>query len=204
MPTPQAFLFDIGNVLFTFDYPAMLHQLAGRAGGEPLPFEAFDALRDRYETGALSDAEFVDAVRSAVRFDGSAAEFIEIWTGIFTANEPMLSAVERLAARGHPLYLLSNTNGLHLSYLRDAHPAMAHFAGGSYSHEVGTAKPGAAIYEHATTTFDLDPNQTLYIDDLPANIESGRRHGLRSHLYAHDAHAGFCRWLLASGIDLND
>ena len=41
----------------------------------------------------------------------------------------------------------------------------------------------------------LDPAATLYIDDLPANIATGRTFGFRSFQYDLHDHPAFERWL---------
>ena len=56
-------------------------------------------------------------------------------------------------------------------------------------------KPEPGMYEQAIERFNLNPEQTLYIDDLPENIESGIGHGLRSHQYDLTNHAAFEQWL---------
>ena len=49
-------------------------------------------------------------------------------------------------------------------------------------------KPASGMYEQAVATFDLDPAQTFYVDDLIANIETGRRLGFVSHHYDPQNH----------------
>jgi HAD superfamily hydrolase (TIGR01509 family) len=38
-------------------------------------------------------------------------------------------------------------------------------------------KPEPGIYAEAERRFDLEPARTVFIDDLPANIEMARRRG---------------------------
>jgi putative hydrolase of the HAD superfamily len=45
------------------------------------------------------------------------------------------------------------------------------------------------MYEQAITQFGLDPAQTFYVDDLPANIATGKRLGFVSYQYDPQDHA---------------
>ena len=88
-----------------------------------------------------------------------------------------------------PAYLLSNTNAPHLEWLLEQFSIFKHFEGGIYSHEAKTMKPEPGMYEQAVAKFDLDPAQTFYVDDLIANIETGRRLGFVSHHYDPQNHS---------------
>ena len=201
---PRPFLVDIGNVLCVFDFDAMLERLAARSRGSVQEaMGEFDTLKDRYESGAWDDERFIAHVTAAVQFEGDRDEFVRIWSEIFTLNAPMAATVASLAGAGHPLYLLSNTNGLHLDYLVRTFPVFSHFAGGVFSHLAGSIKPAPPIYETAIENFALDPAGTLYVDDLPQNIAAGRRLGFRSHQYSPDRHDEFLSWLDAEGVDLD-
>lgn len=203
-PRPKAFLFDIGNVLCTFDFAPMLDTLRRRSerlGADP--FARFAETKDLYETGEWSDREFVDHVTGAIGFLGDRAEFEALWNNVFEENTAMTGAVAELAERGFPLYLLSNTNGLHLEYLQANFPVFAHFDGGVFSHRAGSIKPDERIYRVAIETYSLDPASTAYIDDLAPNVATGQRLGLWSHRYSAGDHASFERWLSDAGIDLD-
>jgi FMN phosphatase YigB (HAD superfamily) len=62
-------------------------------------------------------------------------------------------------------------------------------------HSKSDIKPHPPIYQHAVDTHDLDPQSTLYIDDLPQNIATGREFGFHCHQYDLRNHAAFERWL---------
>ena len=201
MPTQRPFLFDIGNVLCTFDYEPMLGALRAQStelGADPL--RRFAETKDLYETGKWGDDEFITHVSDAIGFRLDRDEFVRIWTSVFKENAPMTRVVRGLHAAGHPLFLLSNTNGLHLRYLVDTLPVFELFAGGVYSHEAGSIKPEPLIYEAAISRFSIDPEEAFYIDDLPANISTGERLGLISHRYDVANHDAFERWLESHGV----
>jgi putative hydrolase of the HAD superfamily len=195
----RAAIFDIGNVLVRFDLARVLHQL--QQSGDPAALlRALEPLRHDFECGKIERAEFVLRAKAALKFPGSDAEFIAAYEDIFTENLPMTRLVPLLAKR-YPLFILSNTSELHLDYLLRTFPVFSHFAGGVFSHLAGCTKPARGIYQQAIGQFAIEPTETLYIDDLPANIAMGAEFGLRAVQYDYQRHEEFLVTAAELGID---
>jgi glucose-1-phosphatase len=178
-----AFLFDIGNVLVRFDFTHALAKLADMSSVPMLEVPALlTPLKDAVESGQMSDDDFIAQSIAKLGFRGGRHDFIELWGDIFTAHEPMNAVVQRLAGK-YPLYLFSNTSGLHKEWLFERFDVFRHFKDGVYSYEARSSKPGEGMYHEAIRRFDLNPAQTFYIDDLVDNITTGRRLGFLSHQY---------------------
>ncbi len=190
-----ALLFDIGNVLVTFDFNRSAARMVERS---PLSkqqiFEAISPLKQPFESGDMSEGEFMLRAMDAIEFSGSVEEFTHMWCDIFALNEPMSLTLATLP-RQLPSYLLSNTNAPHLRHLLGSFAIFHHFDGGVYSHEARTMKPQAGMYEQAIERFELDPAQTFYVDDLIANIETGRQLGFVCHHYDPQNHQALHREL---------
>lgn len=183
--------FDIGNVLVTFDFSKTMRRLAADSLFTPEEVDLrLRPLITAMEDGRLTSEAFVEQACVTTGFGGSAEEFVAAYCNIFEENTPMVELVGRLAGRV-PLYLLSNTSGLHLDYLRAAYPVFEHFIDGAYSHESASAKPDAKIYQDLIALSGCDPAQTLYLDDAPANTAAGARHGLNVFTYDWKNHAAF-------------
>ena len=157
------------------------------------------ALGRRYESGQVDRADFLAALREALGGGLSDDVLSTAWQEIFEPNEPMWEVVERLHGR-YPLYLLSNTNCLHHEYLVREYPVFGKFADGVFSYRAGMMKPDRGIFELAIRQFGVNPPATIYLDDLPANVEAARGAGLRAFLYRHDAHNELPATLLAQGV----
>ena len=194
----RAALFDIGNVILPFDFgPAQAALRARSCVQEPAAWEKLTALKDAYEAGGMDRAAFIAGVRHHVGFAGSDDEFIEIWSDIFSANPPMDALIEQLRVGGMPLYLLSNTSDIHVEAFRSRHPIFGRFGGAVYSYEERLMKPDPEIFQRAIERFSLVPDETLYVDDLPPNVNAAAALGFVAMLYDHHAHADFERDLNA-------
>jgi putative hydrolase of the HAD superfamily len=190
---PQALLFDIGNVIVHFDFAPATERLASLSDVRADEvFERLSRFKVALETGAMNDEEFITESIALTGFRGSRADFARIWNEIFTANEPMMEFIRSMHGRV-PMYLLSNTNGLHKDHLFANFDVFRLFDGGIYSHEANAMKPHEPIFQSAVDAFGLEPSQTFYIDDLADNIRTGQRLGFVSHHYDSCEHDRFDR-----------
>lgn len=187
-----SFLFDIGNVILFFDFNLAVRRVADRC---QLPeAEIFPAITDLtlvFERGELETSHFASAAAERIGFSGAPDELVTALEDIFTVNEPMVELIESLSAKGHPLFLLSNTNAIHVRYFTGQFPVFERFDGATYSHEVGAMKPSPEIYQSAISSHGLDPATTIYIDDVAVNAEAGRAAGLQAICYQGTKHSAF-------------
>lgn len=188
MPAP-ALLCDIGNVIVTFDFGIAAAQLAAASACDAeTVLDRLHHLKLPFEDGRMGDGEFVARAMEAIGFRGSAAAFERAWCAIFAANEPMTTTLQR-AASSLPMFLLSNTSGLHKNHLFNTYPVFGLFQDGVYSYSARSSKPGRRIFEMAIEQLGLNPAQTFYIDDLSANIDTARALGFTAHHYDPARHA---------------
>ena len=192
----MTFLFDIGRVLLDFDFESSLTTL--------LPDDCRDPRgrlirllerKDEFESGAIAPDDYINWALEVLGSAATSDEFHRAWRHIFTPNEPMWREVRRLADAGHRLILFSNTNTIHCPWVFAEFPDFSLFHHAVLSFEVGSVKPQPPIYRHAIDTHGLRPEQTLYIDDLPENIATGREFGFHCHQYDLNDHRAFEQWL---------
>lgn len=203
MPAP-AIVSDVGKVLIDFDFSIAARRLAEKCDhAAETVMTLFDDIKGPYEDGRMDDRTFVREAMAVTGFRGSAEEFQQIWCEIFTQNEPMHALLGRVAGK-LPLYLLSNTSGIHKDYFLHTFSIFRHFDGGVYSYSAGCSKPGEEIFHKTIAQLDLDPTRTFYIDDLEANVQTAARLGFQTFHYSFVKHpelqARLDEWLAAEGI----
>jgi len=185
----QAAIFDIGNVLLPFDYErAGTRLVAENRPSAPPDRERIKAAHIKHELGQIDRATFLSIVRPEFNHTGPEKDFVAIWEDIFFPNPPMDALVARLSER-LPLYLLSNTNCIHRESIHRDYPVFGFFRDAVYSYEVGLMKPDPAIFHLAAKRFGVDPARTLYIDDMPENVEAAKSAGFLAIRYDHRTHA---------------
>ncbi|MDE6046168.1 MAG: HAD family phosphatase, partial [Alistipes sp.] len=95
---------------------------------------------------------------------------------------PTEALVRDLKAAGYRLYVLSNMSREFIAFLR-RFPVYGLFDGEVVSCEEGSVKPERRIYEILLERYGLDPSETLFIDDRPANIAAAAQLGIRGKLF---------------------
>ncbi len=198
----MTFLFDIGNVLLRFDYKQALLDLIPRDAGDPdVLLKNLEEKRYDLECGHISREEFISWALQTLKSPATPEDFLAAWRAIFTPIEPNWQLAKRLHAEGHRLILFSNINALHSPWIYEAYEIFSLFHGAVMSFEIGEMKPHPKFYQHAVEAYQLIPSETVYIDDLPANIATGRAFGFLCHQYDPDDHAQLESFLNTLSLD---
>ena len=184
-------VFDFGAVLFHWQ-PAHLvagyfpQQAATPVAAAQLAQSVFGhADWHAFDQGCLS----LDAVvaRTAQRLSLPEAPLQALIAGIGAGLEPIDATVNILAAllqrreqRGNlRLYYLSNMPVPYARTLERKHAFLQWFDGGIFSGDVLRCKPDPAIYQMLQARHALEPKQTVFIDDLQANVDAACALGWR-------------------------
>ena len=110
------------------------------------------------------------------------AEFAPLWSSHFTLHAAVLPRVESLVGRVK-LGLVSNTNALHVAYVRPLLPLLQRFDSVVMSCEVGHVKPEADIFRLALEGVGCAPGEAAFFDDLQEFVDAADALGLRGRLF---------------------
>ncbi len=175
-------IFDFGGVLVTWRPQEIIDSFySDPAAREALRTHAF--LHDDWldmDRGTLDEVSVVK--RCAARMQRPEAElaaFFDHVRAALTPIEPTVALLRELRQRqGLKLYALSNMSETIFAHLAGRHDFFGLFDGIVVSAAVKLLKPEPAIYEHLRERFALDFTESVFIDDLPRNVESARAAGL--------------------------
>ena len=173
-----AVVFDIGRVLIEWDLRLLLRKLyADEAEAEwvftHVVSEAWHAQHDAGRDLAEMLAERISAFPDhAEAIRAYATRFRESIPGLVPGTSQLL---ERLAARGIPLFAITNFAASFWLEYRATQPLFDHFRDVVVSGVERVAKPDPAIYRLAERRFGYPAERMLFIDDSLPNIEAARR-----------------------------
>jgi putative hydrolase of the HAD superfamily len=103
---------------------------------------------------------------------------VESVPAALVAYPETVALLHRVKAAGNRLYCLSNMPHESMAHLERTYDFWHVFSGVVISARIGHCKPESAIYEHLLTTYALVPSDTVFIDDIAANVEAAERHGI--------------------------
>jgi glucose-1-phosphatase len=180
-------IFDLGGVLFDIDLK--LTQQAFQKLGATTDFDTVYSFQkqagifDAFERGNISPAQFRDGLRKWLPETVTDKQIDHAWNALLIGFPPdKVELLNKLKNR-YQLFLLSNTNEIHLpEVLRMMPPGQLEnlFVKTYYSCRMGMRKPDKEIYEKVITDNKLDPSTTIFIDDLIQNTEGAKLTGLQT------------------------
>ena len=140
-----------------------------------------------FETGKVNIQTFRNSVRHYSNLELTDEQIDRAWNMMIGDLIPgSLDLIENIA-KSKDIYLLSNSNPIHMAKFREAiEPYMnikafnKLFKGAYYSHKIGWRKPKVEAFSYVVNKNRLNKEKTLLIDDCAANIESAREYGLQT------------------------
>jgi len=181
-------IFDLGGVLVSVDFTRACARLEA-AGGAPAAVIS-DAIlggaeKIAFDTGRLSPQEFAARFCAAIGLRMPYAEFAEIWCDIFAEQREVTGLLDEIAKHAD-LVLLSNTDPLHLDYVRSHYDFLENFGRLVLSYEVGHAKPARQIFERAIGLC-APGTRMIYFDDVAEFVSAAHACGLPAEQFIDGA-----------------
>ena len=155
-----------------------------------LPFFESDSLHEDLELGKVSADEFVERLLSQLNLESTPGvrEVEDIMGMSFGLNRELQKYIDSLRSELQVI-LLSNTNALDIPALERRFNLVSWADEAILSYQIHLKKPDPAIYQYALETFDLHPNRTFFLDDLPENIAAARDAGILSEVFRSNPQA---------------
>lgn len=184
MAAVKAVVFDVGNVLYGWDIGLLYRKLIA----DPARLDWFlthvvtpdwhfqhDEGRLVAETSAELAAQYPDCADLIALYEPR-------WLETISGPMPgMLEIVHELAARGVPLFGITNFSDEFWPRFRATAPVFDLFRDVVVSGTERLVKPGAAIYRLARARFGLAPGEGLFVDDRIENVRGGEAEGFAGH-----------------------
>jgi putative hydrolase of the HAD superfamily len=189
----KAVLFDLGGVLIDIDYNATeqaFEKLGVSDFKERYTQLAQNELFDRFECGEISPQHFVNLLLPHTQVGTSPNQVVAAWNAMIGAfPQGKLALLSQLKNQQQALFLLSNTNALHIVEVAKSLQKVSDSGLDSFfekvflSHEIGKRKPHRETFVWVCQQMGFDPADVLFIDDSPQHIEGAAQAGLQVHYY---------------------
>lgn len=189
--TRTTVIFDLGGVLLDWN-PRHLYRklIADEAACEHFLTEVCHP-----EWNVRQDAgrSFAEAEAEAIARHPDKADLIRAWLRRFdemipAAIQGTVDILERLHARGVPLYALTNFSGETFRPTRTRFPFFERFRGIVVSGDEKMLKPEERIYRLLCGRYGVDPKEAVFIDDSLKNAEGAAAVGIHGiHFRGPDA-----------------
>ena len=183
-------IFDLGGVIINLNPDETINSFRS------IFKEQFDLIEkelhsksilNRFETGEISSKEFISFFQE-YQPTLSKERIIKAWNSMLLDIPHKRILLIRNLARKYRVFLLSNTNQIHIKHINNyvnnefGFTSMSHpFEKAYYSHEMKLRKPDSKIFEAILQDKKLLANETLFIDDSEQHIIAAKQLNLKTH-----------------------
>ncbi len=171
-------VFDMGNVLIRFDPEMFLDRyLISEDDRVLLRNEIFRSVEwVMLDRGTVDEEAAKETIlnRLPKRLHSIASDLLDTWDEPPFPIPGTFELVERLKQNGYKIYLLSNASVRQHKYWEKI-PASRFFDGKLISADIHHIKPEPEIYQEFLDKFGLIPEECVFIDDTPGNVEAALR-----------------------------
>lgn len=199
----KVLIFDLGGVIINLDKDASIKKFqdlgvfdADKKITSYLP----DGIFLKPEKGLVSTGEFCRLLRKEYDIDCGDDEikeaFIAILRDMPDRKRELLRRLKRgiYNAKGEriPILLLSNTNDVDFTYIRnryfdaDGYSLSDYFDRVYLSYELHMVKPDEEIYRYLLEKENCRPEECLFLDDSERNIKAASRLGMNTYLVSEE------------------
>lgn len=180
-------IFDFGNVLLNIN-PALTAEAFKKLGikdeSDFFGGRSSIELMVKYERGQATSEEFIQAISASVSDKVTSEQIIDAWNALLLDFPSMRVELLQQLRSDYRLFLLSNTNQIHFEkYTQQfqaiyGYPLESLFEKMWFSHQIGLSKPDTAVFEFVLKDKNLNPAETLFIDDTLMHVEAARKSGI--------------------------
>lgn len=174
-------VFDIGGVLIEYEYSFYANKISMPQLKEIEKIIVKEPQWREYLNGKLKVGELVRYLEN--KYPTRKKE-INIWLGkeyqkefIFLIEEN-IKILQELKQMHYNIYLLSNLTKETFEILEEQYQITKRVTGAIYSYQENCSKPDKKIYQILLERYQLNPKETLFIDDAKKNVEVAQALGM--------------------------
>jgi putative hydrolase of the HAD superfamily len=183
VPVVKNVIFDLGGVVIEWNPERILEGYYADPQMRAIMKTALFLHPDwlQLDRGTLSEADLL--VRAGDRTGRPPAELAGLLDAVresLHAKPDTVALLDKLSARGVPLYCLSNISSDIFAYLRGRHSFWEVFRGTVISGDLKMMKPEREIFEFLLHRYGLVAQETVFVDDNAPNVEAARALGIHA------------------------
>ncbi|MET3114161.1 HAD superfamily hydrolase (TIGR01509 family) [Pedobacter sp. CG_S7] len=186
-------IFDYGNVIFEIDFKKAqdaLHQLGITDIQDFFSHKKHNNIFNDLETASITPDQFRAEIRNAAKNQTLSDEEINAaWNSLLIGVPPNIHDLLLKVKEKYRTFLLSNSNEIHYDYIMDYLKKEHHMDGmdhlferAYFSQHLFLRKPNVEIFEQVMRENNINPEETLFIDDSPQHLEGAKKVGLNTLL----------------------
>ena len=183
-------IFDLGGVILTLDPNQAVRrfeEIGVKDAAQRLDSYTQHGLFGDLEHGLITAEEFRKSLSELVGREVSHEECAYGWQGYaLELPERNKHILRKLRSEGYRLILLSNTNPYMMEWVSspdfdgEGHPVEDYMDACYLSYKLKLMKPDVAFFRKVLEAEQISPDETLFLDDGPRNVEAAASLGIHT------------------------
>lgn len=185
-------IFDLGGIFIEIHFSATekaFYDLGVTNWSQFYTQSTASDLFEKLETGKIISEEFYEGFRKESRVSLTDRQIRNAWNAMLGSfPSERLEWLEKIGEK-YNIYLFSNTNLIHYDAFQKIYRESTgkqnfddYFTKAYYSHRLGVRKPYPESFTKLLQAENLNPAETLFVDDTEKNIEGAKLAGLQTIL----------------------
>lgn len=177
-------IFDFGNVIVTFNEKDLVSHFTDNKEEQEFIVEKVIGSPE-WNTYGLIDSGFITNEEASILINDRTNNihkelvdtFMKDYYKYMYIQKEVLDIIQRLKEKGYKIYLLSNTNEfMYDKFIKEIEYL---FDGMVLSYRTHTIKPHDSIYKYIIDKYNLNPEESLFIDDREDNMDTANKFGIK-------------------------
>ena len=183
-------IFDIGKVLVEYDWKIYLEELhfsedAVRAVADAV---FLSPEWQKADEGIVTPENWLSVFqKNAPGYEKEIEKVYQTLEGCITSYEETPALIQHFRRKGWRIFYLSNYSEYLYQKTQDKLSFLRDFDGGVFSFQEKCLKPEEKIYRILLKRYSIKPEDALFLDDRPENIEAARRLGMQGIVCTREA-----------------
>lgn len=190
-------IFDLGNVILKLKWNIVIDKYSNNIDDKKLLESIiFDSEEwQKLDEGTIEKTNAIKIMLSKLpeRLHDACISIMSNWQDGFIINTEMLDFINLLRDKGYKTYILSNAP-LDIPAYLDKKDLNKYFPDGKvFSAEEKLLKPNKKIYELILNRYSLVPEECLFLDDKPENIQGAISCGINGYVFDYNNFSTFLK-----------
>jgi len=184
----QNIVFDVGNVLFRYEPEKVVKSVLPGSAFHSLYLDSLlnSSVWQKLDRGDYTVEEALLQEPAFSSFSSSQKEDLRLLVNSFVHHLDLIEASKMLflkSSKRYNTYILSNFQADPFDVLLEHHPFLKQAKGMVVSAKEKYKKPEPEIYSILLDRYRLNPEHTVFIDDLEENIHAAEAFGIRGIVF---------------------
>ncbi len=202
-------IFDVGNVILNFDRKEVLPRFTDDIKVQEFIEENVINSPEwlgygLLDIGYITREEMISQIqdRTNHKYEKETEEFIINFPNYLNLYSEVINLIKRLKNNGYNIYLLSNMSSYVYNSIKDSE-LFNYLDGYVLSYQEHKIKPYKSIYNTLIDKYNLDVNNSLFVDDNLKNIETANELGILGLKVEPDNYDSIIEVLKEKGISID-